>query len=59
MKETEKKDVLIKRFMFINFKKRHTICDRYCYYIPGKDEWETLGVILLILLAGVNHCQPI
>ena len=28
-------------------------------YIPGKDKWETLDVIPLMPLVGVNHYQPI
>ena len=27
--------------------------------LPGKDKWETLDVILLMPLVGVNNCQPI
>ena len=27
--------------------------------VPGKDKWETLAVIPLMPLVGVNHCQPI
>ena len=27
--------------------------------VPGKDKWETLNVIPLMPLVGVNHCQPI
>ena len=27
--------------------------------VPGKDKWETLPVIPLITLVGVNNCQPI
>ena len=26
---------------------------------PGKDKWETLDVIPLMPLVGVNYCQPI
>ena len=27
--------------------------------VPGKDRWETLDVIPLLPLVGVNHCQSI
>ena len=63
---------MIKRLMSMNFKQNViqyvidivTSCGkndriRKKNKVPGKDKWETLDVIPLIPLVGVNYCQPL